>query len=567
MSNKHTQILEPNWIYQNSDLEFSADIELPEILKTLLVGREVCTEEQVHDFLSPKLSSLADPFLLPEMETAVTRILQAVDSSEEVILYGDYDVDGISSLTLLAKMLEAYGLSPKCFIPERAKEGYGLTDKGLERCLAEGKPDLLITLDCGTVSYEQLEFLGKEGIEVIVIDHHEMGEQGRPRCEALVNPKAGEEFHYLCAAGVTFKVCHALLKKRPLSDFDLKSILDIVALATVADIVPMVGENRILVSQGLRRIPQTEHVGLEELAKISSVSSTPRASDVGFRIGPRINAAGRLDRPLEALEVLRTDCRRTASWLVAKLDKYNASRQAIEREMLEEALQQIEELNAAQDSAIVLSSERWHPGVVGIVASRIMRRFHKPTFIIAVDSDGVGKGSSRSFNTLSLVNAINANKSLITGGGGHHQAAGITIPESQIDAFREAMKLHFASEYSLEDRTPQLKIDAEVKLSELHLDFLESYNLLHPFGPENPQPLFAVKEVVMSKPPQILKNDHVKLFVAQNGVEREVMYFSGASKPLPPEPWDIAFTIDRNEFRGRVNLQMTLSHLKSSNPQ
>ena len=281
-------------------------------------------------YLRPRLRDLADPFLIPDMKPAVERILTAADLKQSVCIFGDYDVDGVASITLMRKILMAYGLEPRHFIPRRGPEGYGLSTAALERCMAEGpKPDLLISVDCGTVSIKEVAALRAEGIDVLIVDHHEPIPGERPDCCALVNPKCGSDFTYLCAAGVVFKLGHALLKTRQV-DLDLKELIDLVAVATISDIVPMIGENRLMVRHGLRHLPNTLNPGLRALQDVTGMNGHATSMDVGFRIGPRLNAAGRMDAPEDALATLTTDCRRLAREFAQKLDAYNKERQAHE---------------------------------------------------------------------------------------------------------------------------------------------------------------------------------------------------------------------------------------------
>ena len=539
---------------------------LPHILRVLLAQRGITAAGELDSFLRPRLRDLSDPFELPEMEAAVERILRAVDEGESVCIFGDYDVDGITSVTILRGLLAAYGLDPQTFIPVRGEEGYGLSDAALERCLADDvKPSLLVTVDCGTASGAQIERLATQGIDVIVVDHHETGEAGRPPAVAVVNPKLGEDYGYLCSAGVVFKLAHALLKTRRLESVDLRQLLDLVAVATIADIVPLVEENRLLVRHGLRRLPATPNHGLRALMEVSGMNGRASSADVGFRIGPRINAAGRMDAPEDALAALMTNSEKTAGRLAEQLDAYNRKRQKHEQEMYEEALAQLAEgFDEDKDSVIVVGSRRWHPGVVGIAASRLMRYYHKPAFVISFDEEGLGKGSGRSIEGVSLVEAIDACRRILLAGGGHHMAAGISLHEDKLSEFRHAFSDFVLSHTSAEARKPRIYIDAEVPFEELSLDFLRSYELLQPFGPGNPQPVFMSREVWLTESPRRLKNRHLRLGLRQGIQERDAMYFGAADRDLPDPPWDVAFTIDRNVFRGRESLQISVREIRAA---
>lgn len=539
--------------------------EFPAILRHLAGQRGIPEGNAMESFLHPKLRDLSDPFLMPDMQPAVERILKAVDEKETVCIYGDYDVDGVSAITLMSKILHGYGLNPRAFIPRRGAEGYGLSFAAIERCLSEGtKPDLLISVDCGTVSVNEVAHLREMGIDVIIADHHEPDPEGRPDCAALVNPKCGEDFTYLCAAGVVFKIGHALLKTRP-SNLDLKELLDLVAVATIADIVPLVGENRLIVRHGLKALPTTLNLGLRALQDITGMNGTATSMDVGFRIGPRINAAGRMDFPEDALATLTADCPITAEQLAKKLDGYNRQRQEHESLIRKEAVEQLSGgFDPAKDPVIVIASRSWHHGVVGIVASRLMRQYHKPTFVIAIDGEGVGKGSGRSIEGVSLVDAIRACEGDLIAGGGHAMAAGLSIREENMDCFRANFTEYVLSNSTEEERRPRLVYDAEIPFSQLSLGFLASYELLQPFGNGNPQPVFVSRSVDLSRPAFHMKNNHLRLTLRQGYHEQDAVFFGGGEHGLPAQPWDIAFTIDRNTYRGKTTLQIIIQGIKSA---
>ncbi|WP_193214916.1 single-stranded-DNA-specific exonuclease RecJ [Luteolibacter marinus] len=538
----------------------------PAILEHLIRQRGLPVGENLENFLRPKLRDLGDPFEINEMHEAVERILAAVERSENVCIYGDYDVDGVTSITVMRKLLHAYGLEPRHFIPRRSSEGYGLSAAALKRCMAEGsKPDLLIAVDCGTVSVDEIASLRAEGVDVIVVDHHEPGPRGRPDVIALVNPKSGGGPTYLCAAGVCFKLAHAMMKTRPADGFDLKELLDLVAVATIADIVPMIGENRLLVRHGLKRLPLTLNPGLRALQEVTGMNGKATSMDVGFRIGPRLNAAGRMDVPEDALATLLTDCKRLARDLAERLDDYNKRRQAHENQIRKEAMEMLQAtFDPERDPVIVLGSRSWHPGVVGIVASRLMRQFHKPTFIIAIDEAGIGKGSGRSIEGVSLVQAINACRHHLVAGGGHDMAAGLSIAEDKIEVFRKEFAEFVLSNTAPEQRQPKLRVDAEITFDQLSLEFLSDYELLQPFGNGNPQPIFMARGVHLSRPPVHMKNHHLRLNLRQGYHEQDAVYFGGGEVVLPDPPWDIAFTIDRNTFRGRTSLQIIMQDVRAA---
>src|SRR5216117_997091 len=344
-----------------------SEICASECIARLLLRKGFHSAEEVENFLRPRLNSLSDPFLLPQMETAVSRVLDALDRHQRIVLFGDYDVDGVTSLALLDEILRAYGGAPELFLPLRMEEGYGLSRESVERCLEQHRPQLLVAVDCGTASVTEIAKLKRRGIDVIVLDHHEPQSE-LPDCVAVVNPKtdSASPFHYLCSVGVVFKLCHALLKTRPLPGFDLKSKLDLVALGTVADIVPLRGENRVLVQRGAIEIARTLRIGLRKLMQVAGVRAPILPEDIGYRLGPRLNAAGRLSTAEKSLRLLLTHDEGEASVLAADLDRQNRERQEVEKQIFNLAIAQIEgRFDAARDAAIVVGAPGWHQGVLG----------------------------------------------------------------------------------------------------------------------------------------------------------------------------------------------------------
>jgi len=516
-------------------------------------------------FLHPRLKDLGDPFVLPGVEAAVSRILEAVDRGESVVLYGDYDVDGVTSITLLDRVLRAYGLDPRPFLPMRLEEGYGLSASGIEKSFDGEPPALMIAADCGTNSREEAAMLRERGIDLIILDHHEPAQDGTAECVALVNPKLGDEYHYLCTAGVVFKVAHALLKTRPVPGFDLKEYLDIVALGTIADIVPLEQENRIFARRGLMQLDRTIHPGLTALKSIAGVGSPARSHDVGFKLGPRLNAAGRLDTAKASLDLLLCRDSAESQGLAESLDRRNRDRQGLELETREEAERMIQDMAPEmRNHGIVVGARGWHPGVVGIVASRIAKHYHRPTFVVGIADDGLGKGSGRSVPGISLVRALEASGEHIEAGGGHDMAAGVSVREGNLERFREAFVRDVVAQVEGDTLIPKLHVDAEIHFRELTLELLDSYELLRPFGAGNPQPLFMSRGVRVEQAPRVIRERHLKFRLEQDGVEQEAIYFNAAEQDLPKPPWDVAFTIDRNDFRGRTRLNMVLQAVRKS---
>ena len=500
------------------------------------------------------------------MRAAVARILAALDSHERIVLFGDYDVDGVTSLALLAEMLRGYGATPELFLPLRMEEGYGLSRESVERCLEQYRPQLLIAIDCGTASAGEIAELKNRGVDVVVLDHHEPKSQ-LPDCVAIVNPKAdsASPFHYLCSVGIVFKLCHALLKTRPLPEFDLKSKLDLVALGTVADIVPLVEENRVLVQRGAIEIGRTSRVGLRKLMQVAGVRPPILPDDIGYRLGPRLNAAGRLSTAEKSLRLLLTKDEHEAAALATELDQQNRARQEVEKEILAAAIVTIEkQFNAACDAAIVAGARGWHPGVLGIVASRIARKYHRPTIVIGFDENGVGKGSGRSIEGLNLVDALTRCAATLEKFGGHEMAAGVALHEENFPKFAEAFCTTARELLSEEALQRSLRLDHELPFTNIDVEFLRWHELLQPFGNGNPQPLFFARAVEPVTPPRVANEKHLIFRLRQGDRHRRAVYFDGASNEFPPPPWDVAFRIGVDEYGGETLVGMRIEGLRAA---
>jgi single-stranded-DNA-specific exonuclease len=555
------------WILPDPDSAGIPSSGIPALIKAILNVRGITDSKE---YLNPKLNALSDPFEIPNMDGAVDRIFQAIDKKESLVIYGDYDVDGVTSVTLLKKILSAYGIEAIPFLPHRIEEGYGLSINALTRCLEEFSPSLIIAVDCGTTSNEEISWLNEKNVETVILDHHEASSLGAPDCSALVNPKATRDlsesnYDYFCSVGIVFKVAHALLKRRPLEEFDLREFLDLVAVGTVSDLVPLIDENRALVKRGLVELGRTKNAGLSALIELANIRPPYSAMDIGFRIGPRINAAGRIDTAGKALELLLSTDSAKAVRIADELEERNRQRQDLERRTTAEALEMIDSGQFGTDHmGLVLGKRGWHPGVVGIVASRISKKIHRPVFIVAINEDGIGKGSGRSIEGISLVEVIGTGDQFLISGGGHHMAAGITIDENQINAFHDHLCAHVYSNSDKDCLIPKLKLDAECSLNELNLDLLDHYIKLEPFGCENPEPLLFCRGVTPTSEPRILKEKHIRMTLRHRDSICDAIYFNGTDYDLPKTPWDIAFTVLRNDFRGKISIQMNIKAIRSA---
>jgi single-stranded-DNA-specific exonuclease len=499
------------------------------------------------------------------MRAAVSRVLAALNRHERIVLFGDYDVDGVTSLVLLDEILVAYGGAPELFLPLRIEEGYGLSRESVERCLGQHQPQLLIAVDCGTSSVNEVAVLDQRGVDVIVLDHHEPKSQ-LPACVAIVNPKLTEcGFEYLCSVGIVFKLCHALLKTRPLPGFDFKSKLDLVALGTVADIVPLRGENRVLVQRGAIEIAQTPRTGLKKLMQIAGVHPPILPDDIGYRLGPRLNAAGRLSTAEKSLRLLLTGDESEATMLAEELDRQNRERQDVETQIFTAATEKIDKkFVEARDAAIVTGARGWHPGVLGIVASRLVRKYHRPAIVIGFDDNGPGKGSGRSIEGLNLVEALNRCADTLDKYGGHEMAAGLAVREENFDRFAEAFRSAARELLSEEALQPSLRLDHELAFSDIDVEFLRWHEMLQPFGNGNPQPLFFAREIEPVAPPRVVNEKHLIFRLRQGDRHRRAVYFDGTANQLPPPPWDIAFRIRADEYGGETLVAMHIEAVRAA---
>jgi single-stranded-DNA-specific exonuclease len=401
-----------------------------------------------------------------------------------------------------------------------------------------------------------------------VLDHHEP-KSALPDCIAIVNPKTTDSnFEYLCSVGIVFKLCHALLKTRPLPEFDLKSKLDLVALGTVADIVPLRDENRVLVQRGAIEIAQTSRVGLRKLMQVAGVRPPILPEDIGFRLGPRLNAAGRLSTAEKSLRLLLSHDEGEATMLAAELDGQNRERQEVEKQILDAAIEKIEDqLHVTRDAAVVVGERGWHPGVLGIVASRIARRYHRPTIVIGFDENGIGKGSGRSIEGLNLVEALDACAATLDKFGGHEMAAGLSLHEKNFNLFAEEFRKAARGLLSDQALQPCVRLDHELPFTEIDIDFLRWHEMLQPFGNGNRQPLFLARAVEPVAPPRVVNDKHLIFRLRQGSRHRRAVYFDGVTSPLPPTPWDIAFRIRADEYEGETLVAMHIEAVRAAEPR
>jgi single-stranded-DNA-specific exonuclease len=549
--------------------KLAAQLKISPLLAQCLINRGHDEPAAIENFLAPRLKNLADPFLLPNMAAAVERLLRARATNEPLVIFGDYDVDGVTSTALLVEALRGLGWLVNFYLPHRLDEGYGLSRDGVENCLKKFPVNLLLAVDCGSTAVETISWLREQDVDVIVLDHHQVSNPA-PDAVALVNPQLStlnsrlSTFTELCSAGLAFKLAHALVKRgREIglpgaADFDLKPLLDLVALGTIADIVPLTGENRILVSVGLEKLSATQRPGLIVLKEVAQCPATLGTYEVGFQLAPRLNAAGRLETAEEALNLVLAPDLKTALPLAQELDLRNRERQKIERSISEEAVGVVRsKFDAQNDFVIVEGRLLWHIGVVGIVASRVLQQFYRPTFIIGGEGEA-WRGSGRSIAGFDLAEALRACDDLLIKHGGHAMAAGVTIHPDKLDAFRQRLNKLARLALKPEDLQPPLRLDAEVALKDISIATLAELDRLKPMGQANPSVQFFARDVTQGRPSQRMgaEKQHVKMWVTDGAVTHECVWWGAGKTSLPEGRFDLAFAPQINEFNGRKTVQL-----------
>ena len=544
------------------------ELPLSPLLAQCLVNRGVVTKEEVNAYLKPKLKLLADPFLIPNMEVAIERLWEARSNNERLLVYGDYDADGITSTALLVEALTELGWDVQAYLPGRFDDGYGLSPISVEKCMKQFEINLLLAVDCGSTSNEAIDCLNKNNIDVIVLDHHQLSTPP-PKPVAIVNPQLNNNypnFQELCSVGLAFKLIHAIVKKgrqeglQKERDLDLKQYLDLVAIGTVTDLVPLVGENRKLLRFGLDQLSETTRPGLIALKKIVNITPPVSVFNVGFNLGPRINAAGRMENPSAALNLLLSKDNCTAEKNAKILDDFNRDRQRIERDISTKAIENIKnKFDPQTDFVIVEGDMEWHLGVIGIVASRVMRKFYRPTFILARDGDG-WKGSARSIEGFDLAEAMRDCDDLLNDHGGHAMAAGVSVKPGKLDAFRERINEIAKKSIRPEMFQAPLKLDAETNLSEMTLVRIKEMQQIEPTGQGNPEIQLLIPNLTMSSPVYRMgkEKQHVKFWANDERESCEVIAWNLKPQDEPKGNFDLAVAPQVNNFNGRLSVQLKL---------
>lgn len=535
------------------------------LLARVLLNRGVDTDEKVKKFLHPELSDMYDPFLLKDMDVAVDTILKSIENNEKITIYGDYDVDGITSITVLTKFLNSVGVETSYYLPNRLEEGYGLNNKAIDKLKAFGT-SLMITVDCGISAYEEIEYAKSLGLKVIVTDHHECPEK-LPNTIAVVDAKRQDDtypFSSLAGVGVTFKLVQALAMKMNLPKESYFKYLDIVCLGTVADIVPLVDENRVIVKYGLERVKKTENIGLKELLKLSGYTKID-SSAISFGVAPRINACGRMGEAELALKLLLTNDEEEAQIIANKLQEMNKERQDVEKRIMEEAIQIIERDKLYEDSAIVVGSENWHHGVIGIVASKITEMYYKPSILVCFDGED-GKGSGRSIDGFDLHNALGKCTDYLQKYGGHEMAIGLTLQKSNFADFRKKLN-EIAKAEIAEDAMPIVKVDSEITAREISIKTIKSLELLEPYGESNSAPIFVYRNIKVDSIRTLSNDKHLKLNVKDGNAIFDAIAFNMGNKKdeiRMGDKVDILHYLEVNRYNGLDKIQLNVKDLKKS---
>ncbi len=568
------------WVTAEAELQvadrIATDYGFTRAMARALVTRGLTDNDEIDQFLQPRLADLTDPFSLPGLETAVDLILTHIEQGSTILVYGDYDVDGVTATALMIQVLSGLGAMAIPFLPHRIEDGYGLGVATLHRCVESYHPNLIITVDCGTSSVEAVQEAARLGIDVIVTDHHEPAAEGVAKACAIVNPKLGggpDDIRMLAGVGVAFKVCHGLVKKarqqglEAAEKLDLKSFMELVAVGTVADIVPLLKENRILVYHGLQLLNKTQSVGLRTLIEAAGITGPVDTYHIGFMIGPRINAAGRLGNAEAALELVLTEQAPRARILAQQLDDSSRKRQEIEDRIVREACEDLDaRFDATKDFGIVVAHENWHAGVIGIVASRIASRYNRPVAVIGIDPDGVGRGSCRSIPGFDLLSHLSQCSGMLRRYGGHAMAAGLEVDQDRIAELSEQFNQVCAATLSEGDQRRQLKVDAWIDAADLNDHLYHDQNRLRPFGHSNPLPVWAVRNLTPKFAPRVIGGKHLKLIFPMGGRDREAIGFGMGDREIPSGPLDIAFNLILNRYNGQEYLQMHLQDFRAAQP-
>lgn len=564
-------MLKKKWILKEFDkarvVEISKNFNISPLTAIILYNRGIREDGQIKDFLARDLSGMHDPFLMKDMDKAVERILLAKKNNEKITIYGDYDVDGITSIAILYKYLKNMGLEVGFYVPDRMVEGYGVNKDALDKIKADGTA-VIITVDTGITAIEEADYAKSIGIDFIITDHHECKES-IPDVYAAIDPKRKDceyPFKSLAGVGVVFKLIQALDSSEPIENL-MDEYADLMCLGTVADISPLIDENRVIVTEGLKRFKTTKNIGLKALIDVSTNGKAITTSTIGYTIALRINASGRLGCASTSVELFLTEDEEEAAKLADSLCHENTLRQQTEQKMFKEALEYIEQHPGIKDDDIlVIPHENWHHGIVGIVSSKITEKYYKPSILFAVDGDSA-KGSGRSIAGFNLFGALENCSGLLEKFGGHELAAGLTIKAENIEDFRK--KINEYAKGRIEDMTlvPTISLDAQIKVPYITIDTVHDINKLQPFGVNNPTPSFSVRNIKIHRISVMSEGKHLRMTLYKDGKYLDTVGFGMGdyySMFREGDYIDVAFALDINDYKGFQNVQLILKDMRKT---
>ena len=534
------------------------------LLASILVNRGIIDGEKINVFLNPTRKDFYNPFLMPDMEIAVKRIVKAIENKEKIMIYGDYDADGITSITVLKKYLNEIGLKTGEYIPNRLNEGYGLNKDAISKIYNDGYK-LMITVDCGISGLEEVDYANSLGMEIIITDHHEPAEK-LPEAIAVIDAKRKDNkypFNQLAGVGVVFKLIQAISTELKLEEKEYLKYLDLVCIGTISDIVPLVDENRVIAKLGLKLIEKTKNIGLKTLLNIADLRKIDSTA-ISFGVAPRINACGRMGFQEEALQLFLTEDSGEATKIAKRLVQFNQERQAKEKQIFEEVIEKIEKDNKDK-KCIVLAEENWHHGIIGIVASKITEIYYKPSILICLEGDK-GKGSGRSIPGFDIYTALTKCSDYIEKFGGHSMAIGITIKKENFEKLKEAIE-KYAQESNISDIMPIINIDKEINLKNINIEEVKSLELLEPFGEANKMPLFLLRNLKIDSIRALSGGKHLKLTLKQdNNIVDAIGFNMGdlSKEYLLGDKVDVVGTIEINSFGNKENIQINLKDIRKA---
>lgn len=535
-------------------IEIAKKHNISELLTKILVNRGITDDKEIDTFLNPTRNDFYDPYLMPDMEKAVERIIKAINNQDKVMIYGDYDVDGITSITVLKKFLEERGLKTGHYIPNRLEEGYGLNENAI-RSIAEQKYTLMITVDCGISGIEEVDLANQLGIETIITDHHEQLEN-LPNAYAIINAKRKDSqypFRGLAGCGAVFKLIQAISIRLKLEEKEFLKYLDIVCVGTISDIVPLVDENRVIAKLGLKLVAQTRNIGLRELILQSGYKKVD-SNTISFGVAPRINACGRMGYQEEALDLFLTNNIEEAKKITARLNSYNVERQTKEKDIFEQAIKELEKEDIKNLNTIVLSGDNWHHGVIGIVASKLTEKFYKPTILICFEDD-IGKGSGRSLPGFDLHEALVESSAYLEKYGGHEMAVGLSLKKEKYNDFKLAFE-EIAKSKNIQQIIPVIKIDSIITAKDVNKKTIEELEMLEPFGEKNKNPIFVYKNLKIDSIRALSEGKHLKLTLKDDNLLINAIGFNLghlSEEYLIGDKIDIVGNLEINKYGRRRN--------------